>query len=133
MHYITGIRSAGTLMAFGAHIGMSSNRIQRRPIVVDAGDGFPTMALATGKIGASGVNIQSSSRVTILTLTSLVKSYSLMRILQMGAASHLGYRWAIREYPLADIGNTDQGALATGPNFILLIIASAGLIGFVAS
>jgi hypothetical protein len=51
----------------------------------------------------------------------------------MGAAAHLGNRWAVGENPLADIGNTDQGALATGQNFILLIIAGAGLIGFVAS
>ncbi len=115
-------------MALGANVCMPPDRVHRREIVIDAGDGFSTVALATGEVGPGRVDVAGFCYVAVLTPPAPIKFNAPVGVCQVGSAAHSGRCRAVREKATADPRYSYQRSLMARPGFVLFLITGANFV-----
>ncbi len=80
MDYIAGIGGTGAFMAFGAYIGMPTNRIHGRIIMVNTGNGLTAVALAAGEVGPDNMDIPGLCEVALFAPSAVIKLDAQVRV-----------------------------------------------------
>jgi hypothetical protein len=107
---------------------MPPDRVHRRKVVIDTGDGFSTVALATGEVGPGRVDVVGFCYVAVLTAPAPIEFNTPVRISQAGANTHRGSSRAVRENTARDPRDFYQGTLAARSGFIFFIVTGADLV-----
>lgn len=114
-------------MALGANVGMSSDRIKRRVVVLQTGYGFAPMALAAREVSPNRVDVSGLIRVAVFATQVFIELDPLMGVCQSGSNPHLSCRWTVLEKTLAHPWNAYEGTLAQGFCLVFFVKPSTDL------
>jgi len=116
-------------MASGANIGMLANGVHGGVIILNAGNGFPTVALPAGQFCPYRVNVSGLLDVTGLAAKVPVEFDALVGVHQAGADAYPGCAGTVGEAPPGNPTRyAHDRALPLWQDLISLVIAGAGLV-----